>query len=206
MTALAGFDAPLAGVPSSLHCSDGSEIPLDTHRWTDPAGGCDEWLLRHCTGPTVDLGCGPGRLLVALGARGVPALGVDGSAVAAGYCRHHGVSMLRTDLFGPLPDEGSWAHVLLADGNLGIGGDPAGLLLRAARLLSPGGTVLVEVDPRHPHEWRGTARVSCDDGVSDPLPWAICGSRATIRAAARAGLRVTDVHPGTRVFLELTRR
>lgn len=205
MTLLVGFDRPLAGTPSRLLCSDGAEVPLDVGRWTEPAAGCDDWLLRHCTGPTLDLGCGPGRLLVALAARGVPALGVDGSAVSATHCRSRGVSMVRTDLFGPLPGEGGWSHVLLADGNLGIGGDPAALLARAARLLAPGGTVLVEVDPRPRYDWRGTAVVCCDPGeVGEPLPWAVTGSRAATRAAAGAGLRITGVHPGARVFLELT--
>lgn len=205
MTTLVGFDRPLAGTPSRLLCSDGTEVPLDVGRWTEPAAGCDDWLLRRCTGPTVDLGCGPGRLLVALAGRGVPALGVDGSAVSALHCRRRGVSMVHTDLFGPLPGEGGWAHVLLADGNLGIGGDPAVLFARAARLLAPGGTVLVEVDPRPRYDWRGTAVVWCEgDDLGEPLPWAVTGSRAATRAAARAGLRITGVHPGSRVFLELT--
>lgn len=207
MTALLGFDRPLAGMPSRLRCSDGTEVPLDVGRWTEPAAGCDDWLLRHCTGPTLDLGCGPGRLLVALAEHGVPALGIDGSVVSARHCRRRGVSMVRTDLFGPLPGEGGWAHVLLADGNLGIGGDPEALLARTARLLAPRGTALVEVDPRPRYDWRGTVVVCTGDPRDErgeSLPWAVTGSRATIRAAARAGLRVTDVHPGTRVFLELT--
>ncbi|OLM15991.1 MULTISPECIES: class I SAM-dependent methyltransferase [unclassified Pseudonocardia] len=201
---LPGFDRPLAGTPSSLICDDGTEIPLDVGRWTEPAAGCDAWLLRHCTGPTVDLGCGPGRLLVALAARGIAAIGVDGSAVSAGHCRQRGVPMIHTDLFGPLPGEGGWAHVLLADGNVGIGGDPAALLARAARLLAPGGTVLVEVDPRPGHDWHGTARVACPDGAGDPIPWAVQGALSLSVTAGRAGLRVTDWHPGDRVFLELT--
>lgn len=206
MTTLAGFDRPLSGTPSRLRCSDGTEIPLEVDRWSDAASGCDDWLLRHCTGPTLDLGCGPGRLLVALAERGVPALGIDDSAVSAVHCRRRGVSMVRTDLFGPLPGEGGWAHVLLADGNLGIGGDPAVLLARAARLLAPGGTVLAEVDPRPRLAWSGTAVVCSGEEVGHPLRWAVTGSRAATRAAAAAGLRVTDVHPGSRVFLELTRR
>ena len=36
--------------------------------------------------------------------------------------------MVRRDLFGALPGEGTWSHVLLADGNIGIGGDPVTLL------------------------------------------------------------------------------
>jgi len=41
---------------------------------------------------------------------------------------------------------GRWAHVLLADGNVGIGGDVVALLRRCAELVRPGGTVVVEVE------------------------------------------------------------
>ncbi len=32
--------------------------------------------------------------------------------------------MVRRDVFGPLPGARTWGHVLLADGNIGIGGVP----------------------------------------------------------------------------------
>ncbi len=46
-----------------------------------------------------------------------------------------------------MPGAGRWRTVLLADGNIGIGGDPAALLRRVLALLGPGGRVLAEVDP-----------------------------------------------------------
>ena len=73
--------------------------------------------------------------------------------------------MVRRDVFGPLPGEGTWRHVLLADGNIGIGGDPLRLLRRAARLLRPGGTVLVETDAAPDVLWRGTARLRTAAGT-----------------------------------------
>ena len=44
--------------------------------------------------------------------------------------------MLR-DVFDRVPGTGRWMTVLLADGNIGIGGDPAALLRRAGELLAP---------------------------------------------------------------------
>lgn len=73
------FDAALRGAPASLVDSEGRVAGLAVQRWQRPADGDDAWLLDRCAGPVVDLGCGPGRLLVALAARGIPALGVDHS-------------------------------------------------------------------------------------------------------------------------------
>ncbi|MEJ3651457.1 class I SAM-dependent methyltransferase [Actinomycetes bacterium KLBMP 9759] len=133
------FDAALAGTGTQLRRSDGTATTLAVHRWSSDAGGEDRWLLDRCAGSVIDLGCGPGRLVEALLARGLPAMGVDVSVVAQQACRRRGVPMLRRDLFAPLPGEGRWRHVLLADGNIGIGGDPRRLLRRVAGLLRAGG-------------------------------------------------------------------
>jgi SAM-dependent methyltransferase len=184
--------------------ADGAEVDLAVRRWRRAARGEDRWLLDRCTGPAIDLGCGPGRLVAALSARGVPALGVDVSAVAQRQCRRRGAPMVRRDVFGPLPGEGSWDHVLLADGNIGIGGDPLRLLSRAARLLRPGGTVLVETDRSPALLWRGTVRLRTGDRTGPPLPWACAGADALGRLAATLGLRRTDGYRGGRSFVQLT--
>jgi hypothetical protein len=54
---------------------------------------------------------------------------------------------LLRDVFGRVPGAGRWMTVLLADGNIGIGGDPVALLRRVAELLRPLGQALVEVQP-----------------------------------------------------------
>jgi SAM-dependent methyltransferase len=195
------FDAPLRGVPARMLRSDGAEVVLAVRRWHADASGEDVWLLDRCTGPVLDLGCGPGRLVVALGGRGVPALGVDASAAAVALCRARGAAVLRRDLFAALP--GRWQHVLLADGNIGIGGDPVRLLGRAAALLRPGGTVLVETDPEPAARWSGTARVHTAGGAGPPVPWAVLGADALREAAAAVGFAVTATHAGVRCFSEL---
>jgi SAM-dependent methyltransferase len=195
------FDAALWGAPARLLRSDGTEIVLAVRRWHADATRDDGWLLDRCTGPVVDLGCGPGRLVVALTHRGIPALGVDVSEAAVAQCRARGAAVLHRDLFAGLP--GRWQHVLLADGNIGIGGDPVRLLRRAAALLRPGGTVLVETDPDPTAWWSGTARVHTPEGAGPPLPWAVVGADALRAAAAAAGLEVSATQAGGRAFTEL---
>lgn len=197
------FDGALRGLPARMVRSDGAEVALAVRRWHADAAGDDSWLLDRCTGPVVDLGCGPGRLVVALTRRGIPALGVDVSAAAVARCRARGAAVLHRDLFAALP--GRWDHVLLADGNIGIGGDPVRLLRRAVALLRPDGTVLVETDADPAACWSGTARVRTAEGAGPPLPWAVVGADALRDVAACAGLRVTAMATGARCFAELRR-
>ena len=49
-------------------------------------------------------------------------------------------------VFDQVPGAGSWECAVLADGNIGIGGDPARLLRRVRELLTPHGRLLVELD------------------------------------------------------------
>ncbi|MCR6490555.1 class I SAM-dependent methyltransferase [Amycolatopsis sp. OK19-0408] len=187
------FDPALTGSDSWLHLDDGRRLRLDTRRWHRRADRADGWLLDRCPGPTLDLGCGPGRLVADLHSRGVPALGVDCSSEALHYCRERRAPAVQADLFDALPAEGAWQHVLLADGNIGIGGDPVRLLRRAASLLSPGGSVVLETTPAWPGLWRGRARwPHQSDSVDGWFPWAVVGPDALPALAAAAGLRVRE--------------
>jgi SAM-dependent methyltransferase len=197
------FDLGLSGVRCRLDRDGASSRTLRVRRWHAEPCRSDRWLLDGCRGPTVDLGCGPGRLIAALIERGIPALGVDSSPVAVQLCMHRGAVALRRNLFEELPGEGRWHHALLADGNLGIGGDPVALLRRARRLLTPGGTVLVELTNRR-GLWRGPARVVGPDGVAGAwFPWAEVGVDVIGDVAAAAGLRLSRVRRRGRAFAEL---
>ncbi|MBO3751411.1 class I SAM-dependent methyltransferase [Streptosporangiaceae bacterium NEAU-GS5] len=127
-----------------IEYSDGRRVPLRAARWLRLQPG-DASLLRRCAGSVLDVGSGPGRLTVALAGRGLVALGIDVDPYAVALARSAGAFALRCDVFADVP--GRWDRVLLADGNIGIGGDPAALLRRARQLLTPGGRVLVELDP-----------------------------------------------------------
>jgi hypothetical protein len=96
--------------------------------------------------------------------------------------------------------------VLLADGNIGIGGLPARLLQRCTQLLAPGGRILIEAEPGNVDE-RLTACLEHPDGRRGPVfPWARLGTAAVLRAAVDAGLHVTGQwRQADRAFVLATR-
>lgn len=202
------FAPVLAGQACRRVDGDGHHAVLPVRRWHGPPAAAERPLLDHCRGSTVDVGCGPGRLTAALAERGVVALGVDTSRYAVRLTRERGAAAVCRSVFDRLPGEGCWDHVLLVDGNVGIGGDPAALLRRCAALLCQQGTVLVEVEPPGAPLWCGHSRVVHAAGRTRPFPWARVGMDAVPRLAARAGLAVEavlDVSDG-RWFVELTGR
>jgi SAM-dependent methyltransferase len=166
------FDQALKGLPSWLDLPGTTPRPLGVARWQADADGGDDVLLDACTGPTLDVGCGPGRLVAALLTRNVQALGVDVSGEAIRRTTARGGIAIRRDVFGRLPGEGRWHHVLLADGNIGIGGDPAALMDRIRQLLKPSGTVVVEVEQPGSGLTIGQARVRTEGTSSRWFPWA----------------------------------
>jgi SAM-dependent methyltransferase len=173
--------------PLFLRRSDGWLLPLEVERWCAPPDAADDALLRRCRGPVLDIGCGPGRLVAALSAYGLPALGVDVSPAAVDRTRVAGGAVLRRSVFERLPGEGRWATALLADGNVGIGGDPAALLARVRRLVAPGGRLLAEAAAYDVDE-RLTVRVEDSSGRhGGDFPWARLGVGALLSAAVGAG-------------------
>ncbi len=187
---------------------DGTARPLALAAWSGGPRPGDDTLLDRCTGPTLDVGCGPGRLTAALGARGLPALGIDIAAQAVALCHDRGAAALQRDVFDPVPGAGRWAHVLLADGNLGIGGDPAALLLRCAELIRPHGTVLCETDPPGTPLRRVRIRIEPPRGPrSTWFRWAHLGPDTLPDLAATAGFDPGDRWQSAgRWFTELRRR
>ncbi|MEU0187044.1 class I SAM-dependent methyltransferase [Streptomyces sp. NPDC006207] len=166
---------------------EGELLPLDVERWCAAPDAADAAVLNRCTGPVLDVGCGPGRLVAALAVRGVRALGVDVSPAAVARTRQHGGSAVRRSVFDRLPGEGRWGSVLLMDGNVGIGGDPLALLTRLRTLVSPGGRLLAEAAP-HDEDERLTVRVEDGHGRHGrPFPWARLGTTVLLHTAEAAG-------------------
>jgi len=154
----------------------------------------DEHVLAQCSArPTLDLGCGPGRFTAALHNRGHAALGVDSSCAAIELTRGRGGTAMRADVFTPLPAEGCWDQVLLADGNIGIGGDPVHTLRRTATLLARGGVVIVDIDSPTTESCYEWIRWETEHYLGQWFPWSRVGIRALGAIAQSAGLLVSHV-------------
>lgn len=188
-----------------LRTEDGDTLDMDLTRWHDPATAEEQALLADVEGPVIDLGCGPGRLVVSLTSMRVPALGVDSSPSAIALARARGATVLQRDLFRPLPGEGLWATALLFDGNVGIGGDPTRLLTRCRQLMTSGGQVVAEVQPPGIGWRRLTAWFELNGHRSESFAWAVVGTDAIADVARPAGLAVAALGatPSGRWFARL---
>lgn len=178
-----------------LYLRDASDEPsadtsrLDLDRFLAAADAGDAEALADASGPMLDVGCGPGRVVHAAIMAGHLALGIDVSRTAVDIAQEHGLPVLRRSVFHDLPAEGTWGTALLIDGNIGIGGDPEALLARCAELVRPdGGRVLVETHP-DPSRDRAFDGIVVDDlrRESLPFPWAEVGAIALRGHARRAG-------------------
>jgi SAM-dependent methyltransferase len=205
-TALDLYEAALRGGRSlQLVAQDGRRLPFLIDRWSADADEVDQVLLGRCEGEVLDVGCGPGRLAAALAATGRPVLGVDVASASIDRTASTGALALHRSVFAPMPGEGRWGTVLLADGNLGIGADPDALLARVRQLLRPGGLLLVEPEPSAADDLvRLRLRTSDGEQVSSGFDWSLVGPAAARRRAETAGYVVEDEWElGGRVFLAL---
>ena len=154
--------------------------------WSGRVEG-DAAVLDLCRGPTLDVGCGPGRMTEQLAERGAIVLGIDVVPEAVWQTRDRGVAAILRNVFERVPAEGRWRTALLADGNLGIGGDPVRLLQRIGELLVRGGRVVADVAPPGTGLRRGEVRLTAGGMTSEPFPWCVVGADAVPDVAREAG-------------------
>lgn len=156
--------------------STGTVTMMDVSRWNADADEADLTLLRSVTGPVLDIGCGPGRMVRAAMQLGLHAVGLDVSPDAIELANRLGGSYVKASVFDRVPGEGMWQTALLVDGNVGIGGDIPALLARCRELLSPSGEIVVELhgDPNHVDHYIGEV-VDSLGGQSASFPWAEIG-------------------------------
>jgi SAM-dependent methyltransferase len=197
------FDRVFSGADTVVSVGAAS-LDLDVRRWSGEADPVDLMVVARCEPPVVDLGCGPGRMLVALNRSGRPALGIDMSEVAVAATRRRGGLALHRRLAERLPAEGRWGTALLVDSNVGIGGDIEALLLRCCQLIGPGGLVICEVDPSPDRYEVHEVVLTVEGAAPASLPWSRIGARALARFAARLDLLVVEEWAaGGRVFVSL---
>ena len=194
--------------PIDLRSSTGQTLArMDAAQWFGEPRPGDGTVLEACAGATLDVGCGPGRLVSALALRGVPALGIDISAEAIMHAHRRGAAARLCDVFSDVPDAGWWAHVLLIDGNIGIGGSPVHLLRQCAKLLRANGTLIAELGPPGSRTWRRRVQLHHNGTTTPPFPWAAVAIDDLAPLASRAGLAVIDRRSeANRWFACLTRK
>lgn len=183
----------------------GGREAVPVERWFRHLAG-DASLLDRCVPPVLDIGSGPGRLTVALAGRGLATLGIDVAGPAVDMTRRAGGPALRRDVFAAVPGEGRWRTALLADGNIGIGGDPVALLRRVTELLRPYGRALVELEPPGRATRRARVRLRRGESYGDWFDWAYAGVDDIAALATGAGLSVAGTWTsGGRWFASLAR-
>ncbi len=190
-----------------LRCLDGTVVALALERWLGPPTPEESQLLDRGLAPVLDVGCGPGRHVLALGLRGMAALGIDISPHAVRLALARGATVLERSVFDPLPGTGRWGTVLLLDGNIGIGGNPEALLHRSAELLRPGGRLLVEVEPPRSATRSLVVRLEMEGEAGPWFPWAQVGADALDPLARQSGFGMEDLWTaGARWFASLEAR
>ncbi len=180
------------GAPSDLRVEweDGRVSALRVDRWLACPTAAEVELLAIASPPVLDVGCGPGRMVLALSQRGVPALGVDVAPGAVQLGRRRGAPILNRSIFGQLPGEGWWSSALLLDGSAGIGGAPPSLLRRLTEILRPGGEVLLELEEPGVPSVVSRLRLLTPADTSKWLPWARIGVDGLGELASETGYSI----------------
>jgi SAM-dependent methyltransferase len=193
LTAEAAFAAALRGERCRLTGVGNRSVQMPMRRWRRAADAADHVFLSHCVGATIDIGCGPGRMTHALLCRGLPSLGIDINPEAIRQTRDRGALALRRDVFSRIPGEGRWQTALLADGNVGIGGDPVRLLRRVRDLITANGRIVVDLGEPGGTVRAHRVRLEVAGQRSQPFMWAVVPATSIEALANQASLRVLEL-------------
>ncbi len=149
----------------------GTLLAVGAHRWVAQPEAADLDVLDEARPAVLDIGCGPGRHVAELAARGIPVLGIDITGPALDVARRRGAPVLQRSVFERVPGAGRWRCALLLDGNIGIGGDPTALLHRVGALLAPDGIALVELAAAGSGHRARRVRLEIDGEAGPPFRW-----------------------------------
>ena len=197
ITSADALDAAYRGQKCELVRADGTSQAVPVRRWSGQASE-DEIALfvDPCAGSALDVGCGPGRLAEALSKRGVAVLGIDISPEAVRQTRQRGVRAVCQDIFDDSAPLNRWRHIVLADGNVGLGGDPVRLLRRLAALLRPDGSMLVELAGAGHVRRHDDVQLRVAGRTTKPFDWATVGTGAIVDLAGASGLCLAGIQRG----------
>ncbi len=183
----------------------GVTIELEVARYCAAPSRSERRFLKRLEGPVLDVGCGPGRAAAYLRQRGVAALGLDANPALVDLARANGAWCVHQSMFDPVPFEGRWKQVLLLDGNIGIGGDPAKMLERLRTIVTIGGHALLEVE-RFGGNTQMIVREHHAGEIGTPFPWATVSIMSLDELIADSGWRCHQVHEiDDRLVVELER-
>ena len=118
--------------------------------------------------------------------------------------RRSGAPVLLRDLFDPLPGPAGGRRVLLADGNVGLGGDPWRVLRRAAEADQRDRPLRRRIRGRRRRVRSSWVRLESSDNIGPWFRWASVGIDYAASLAREVGLAVIGIHPiGDRVVATL---
>lgn len=180
------------------------DLPVDA--WSRVPTPEDDALLAHCRGTVLDVGCGPGRMSARLAELGHPSLGIDVVHHAVELAQDRGAAAQVRDVFEPISAEGRWDTALLADGNIGIDGDPVALLGRLRELLTWEGRVVADLGGPGTGLRRLELQLVSGTTRSEVFEWAIVGVDGIEEIATAAGLAVDSLVPNGRRWVAVLRQ
>ncbi len=184
--------SPLVAPRAGVKLSNGSVRELEVDRWLNDADAVDLRILGRVCGPVLDVGCGPGRHVEALTQREIQVLGMDLTPDFVAVAQRSQRPVILHSVFDPVPGGAQWNWVLMLDGSIGIGGDPAALLRRVGCLLAPGGQVLIETEPPEQRSERLTMVIQSETSRDSWFDWATVSASDVARVARAAHFVLAD--------------
>ena len=161
----------------------------------------------------LDIGCGEGWLVRALGGRGVETvIGVDVVPTLVAQARERGGGDFRVASYEAIARGELDVSVDVAVANFAlIGKDAVDALIRAIpSLLTPAGSLVIQTlhplvacgDLPYEDGWRTGSWAGFSDDFTDPAPWYFRTTESWIRLLVGAGLHLIEmrepIHPNTR--------
>ncbi|AMW29054.1 class I SAM-dependent methyltransferase [Arthrospira platensis] len=126
--------------------------PKFKQRWQAVSGTWDDKIV-------VDIGCGPGNLYASLGGKPKLLIGVDVALGSLKMAREIGYTPVLADAHH-LPFISGFADIVALNATVHHCDDMVKVLVEAARLLRPGGTLIVDHDPQlSAWNYRGLAMI-----------------------------------------------